>query len=62
MDRLKSWFGFAFMGVMIAALFAAVPFWTHGLTVKQATVAAAVIFPLVLIAYSYAIWREGRRG
>jgi hypothetical protein len=49
------------MVVMIAGLFAAVPFWTLGLTLEQATVAAAVIFPVVVCAFAFAIWREGKR-
>jgi formate/nitrite transporter FocA (FNT family) len=61
MHRVGSWLGHAFMAAMIAGLFAVVPFWTHGLTLDQATKAAVVIFPLVIFAYTFAIWRERKR-
>jgi drug/metabolite transporter (DMT)-like permease len=45
----------------ISFLFAMVPFWTHGLSVQQATTASVVIFPVVFAAFSsYAFWREER--
>lgn len=62
MNRIRGWLGYGCIGILVAGLFAAVPFWTLGLTLDQATVAAAIIFPLVLIAYAFAIWRESRRG
>jgi hypothetical protein len=55
---MKACFGTALLGVIIAALFAAVPFWTYGLTLHQAAATSTVIFPLVLAAYAYVL-RKG---
>ena len=60
MKQLLEWLGLALGGIFIAALFAAVPFWAHGLSVEQAAWVSAVVFPVVLGFYAYAIWRESR--
>jgi hypothetical protein len=62
MDRLKPWFGLAVIVVMIAGIFAAVPFWTHGLTLDQAWLLSKIEFPVVLCLFAYGLWREGRSG
>jgi hypothetical protein len=53
------WFSVIYV-TMIAAVFAAVPFWTRGLTLTMAEIAAAIIFPSVAIFFAVALWREGR--
>jgi len=50
------------LAVLIASLFAAVPFWTHGLTSGQATAIATVIFPLIIAAYVYIMRRAVKSG
>lgn len=47
------------LATFIASGFAAVPFWTHGLSLAVASVAAAVIFPAVIVAYVF-VMRENR--
>jgi len=54
------WVGLLCLIAWISFLFAMVPFWTHRLSVHQATMASVVIFPVVFAAFSYAIWREGK--
>jgi hypothetical protein len=56
------WWTHVIAALVVALLFAAVPFWTHGLSVSDATICAGVIFPVVVAFYVYAIWRESRRG
>jgi hypothetical protein len=53
-----SWWAYAVVVIVIAGLFAAVPFWMHGLTISEAKIAAMVIFPIVVAAFAFAIWRE----
>lgn len=53
------WFSVIYV-TMIAAAIAAVPFWTRGLTLTMAEIAAAIIFPSVVVFLAVALWREGR--
>jgi hypothetical protein len=55
------WWGHVIAATVIASLFAAVPFWTHGLTLMGATICAGIIFPAVVVLYTYVVWRETRR-
>ena len=47
-----SWWAHIPLAVFIAACFAAVPFWAHGISVEMATMIAAGIFPAVLVVYA----------
>lgn len=49
-DKIPWWFH-VIMATLIASGFAAVPFWTWGLTVQMAGIAAAVILPSIIVAY-----------
>jgi hypothetical protein len=52
------WWAYAFVVIVIAGLFAAVPFWTHGSTISEAKIAAMAVFPIVIAAFAFVIWRE----
>ena len=62
MTRISSWLGLAFLGLAIAGGCSAAAFWVHGLTFDQASILAAIVFPVVLGLYVFAIWRESRRN
>jgi hypothetical protein len=47
------WWSHIFMAAFIAGGFAAVPFWTRGLSLEIATVVALVIFPSVVVVYIF---------
>jgi hypothetical protein len=53
-DR-NPWWTHIFPATVIAGGFAAVPFWTRGLSLEIATVAAGIIFPLMIVAYIYVV-------
>jgi membrane protein DedA with SNARE-associated domain len=44
-------------GALLAGLAAAASFWISGLPHHQASMLAAVIFPVVLLIYIFAVWR-----
>ncbi len=49
------WWTHVYLATIIAGGFAAVPFWTRGLSIEVATVAAAIIFPLIIAAYIFVV-------
>jgi hypothetical protein len=52
------WWFHVLAATFIAACFAAVPFWTRGLTVQIAGIAAVVIFPSIIVVYIVAMKRK----
>jgi hypothetical protein len=54
-DNKIPWWFHVIAATAIAGGFAAVPFWTWGLTVQMAGIAAAVIFPSIIVAYVLAM-------
>jgi hypothetical protein len=51
------WWTHFLLATIIAGIFAALPFWTRGLSVEMAKVAAMIIFPLVIAVYIFAVRR-----
>ena len=49
--------GHVVLATTIATIAAAVPFWTHGLSLEVSTWAAIVIFPSALATYAFALRR-----
>ena len=57
-DKITGWAAHAILASIIAGGFAAVPFWTWGVTLREAGIAAPIIFVLVIGAYVY-VMRNG---
>jgi hypothetical protein len=55
------WWVYGCMITMISTLFALVPFWVRGITLRYALIAAAIIFPMVFATFVYVIWWEAKR-
>jgi hypothetical protein len=52
MSKSKNpWWTHIFLATVIAGGFAAIPFWTRGLSLELAELAAIVIFPSIIVAY-----------
>jgi hypothetical protein len=54
-EKHDSWWAHGLLAVIIAGLFAAIPFWTHGLSIQVAAAIAAIIFLAVLLAYALVV-------
>jgi hypothetical protein len=57
---MKDFLTNALLATIIATLASGLWFWVWGLTLHQATIAAAVTFPLVISAYIYVMVVEPR--
>jgi len=57
MNRLFLGLAMGLPGALLAVLAAAASFWISGLPHHQASMLAAVIFPVVLLIYIFAVWR-----
>lgn len=47
----SSWWSHIVLATIIATGFAAIPFWTRGISLELAEVAAIIIFPVIIVIY-----------